>query len=131
MTGQAMGRGKVMAQQPAQRVLRGGRRQNAQPVLQQRGLADLHILILLGVIFLVPVAMTSWFLAQKQGEEITFAELEIAGAQYSGTLREVARNAGKHRMALRAAGQGDATAREGLGKLSAAVKRSVAAVDAL
>jgi methyl-accepting chemotaxis protein len=98
----------------------------AQFAPRQRGLADLHILILLGLIFLVPVAITSWFLAQKQREEIIFAELEIAGAQYTGALREVARNAGKHRVALRGAAAGDAIA-----KLSAEVKRSVAAVEAL
>jgi twitching motility protein PilJ len=128
LSGISVVRGQVMAQQTAQpatqSVLHSGARQGAP---RQRGLADLHILILLGVIFLVPVAITSWFLAQKQREEITFAELEVAGAQYTGALREVARNAGKHRMALRGAAPGDAA----VGKLSAVVKRSVAAVDAL
>ena len=129
MTGQSVVRGQVMAQQCALKC--SGRQTVRRSVTWQRGLADLHILILLGVIFLVPVAITSWFLAQKQREEITFAELEIAGAQYTGALREVARNVGKHRMALRGAASGDAAAREGLGKLSAAVKRNIAAVDAL
>ena len=129
MTGQSVVRGQVMAQQCALKC--SGRQAVRRSVTWQRGLADLHILILLGVIFLVPVAITSWFLAQKQREEITFAELEIAGAQYTGALREVARNVGKHRMALRGAAPADAAAREGLGKLSAAVKRNIAAVDGL
>ena len=87
----------------------------------QRGLSDLNILILLGAIFLVPVAITSWFLVQKQRAEITFAEYEIAGSQYHVALRDVARSIARHRVAPR----------EGVAKLTAEVKGKLAAVDAL
>ena len=49
-------------------------------VLRQRGLTDLKILILLGVIFLVPVAVSSWFLAQKQLSEIAYVQQEMTRA---------------------------------------------------
>jgi twitching motility protein PilJ len=91
----------------------------------------LHILILLGVIFLVPVAITSWFLVQKYHDEITFAGREIVGVQYHGALREVMRGVGKQRMATRGAAQGDSAAREGMAKLLADVKSKIVAVDAL
>jgi hypothetical protein len=69
----------------------------------QRGLADLQILILLGVIFLVPVAITTWFLVQKQRDEIASAEKEIVGAQYTAALRTLSQSAGHHRLAGRRA----------------------------
>ena len=88
---------------------------------RQRGLADLNILILLGVIFLVPVAITTWFLVQKQRDEIAFAEREIVGAQYTGALRALMQSAGRHR----------AAARDGSATPSAEVKGNITAVDAL
>ena len=54
---------------------------------RQRGLADVNILILLGVIFLVPVVITTWFLIQKQHEEIAASEKNVAVAEYVVTLR--------------------------------------------
>jgi methyl-accepting chemotaxis protein len=89
--------------------------------LRQRGLADLNILILLGVIFLVPVAISSWFLVQKQRDEIAFAERELIGAQYTGALRAVMQGAAKHRMA----------ARDGAARPTAEVKSALTAVDAV
>ncbi|MEQ1774753.1 MAG: methyl-accepting chemotaxis protein, partial [Burkholderiales bacterium] len=81
----------------------------------------MQILILLGVIFLVPVAITTWFLVQKQRDEIASAEKEIVGAQYTAALRALSQNVGRHRSA----------GREGLAKFSADVKKNVAAIDAL
>ena len=86
----------------------------------QRGLADLNILILLGVIFMVPVAITTWFLIQKQRDEISFAERELAGAQYTGALRTLMQSSGKYR----------AAARDGSARPAAEVKSGIAAVDA-
>ncbi len=91
------------------------------PMPRQRGLADLNILILLGVIFLVPVAITTWFLEQKQRDEIAFAEREIVGAQYTGALRALMQSTGKHR----------AAARDGGARPTDEVKGNVAAVDAV
>ena len=91
------------------------------PMPRQRGLADLNILILLGVIFLVPVAITTLFLVQKQRDEIAFAEREIVGAQYTGALRALMQSTGKHR----------AAARDGSARPAAEVKGNIAAVDAL
>ena len=54
---------------------------------RQRGMADVNILMLLGVIFLVPVVLTTWFLVQKQRNEIAVVEQEIAVAEYVGALR--------------------------------------------
>ena len=54
---------------------------------RQRGMADVNILMLLGVIFLVPVVLTTWFLMQKQRNEIAVVEQEIAVAEYVGALR--------------------------------------------
>jgi len=109
----------------------GGVRRPARRRLWQSGLADLQILILLGVIFLVPVAITTWFLVQKQREEISSAEKEIVGAQYTATLRLLVQNTGRHRTASRALQQGDMAAREGLVKLTGEVKKNLAVVDAL
>ena len=92
---------------------------NAMP--RQRGLADLHILILLVVIFLVPVAITSWFLVQKQRDEILFAEREIVGAEYTSALRTLMQSAGKHRAAARA----------GNARPTGEVKASINAIEAL
>ena len=100
-------------------------------VSRQRGLSDLSILMLLGVIFLIPVAITSLFLVQKQREEIVFAEKEIAGSQYFDALREVMRSAGKYRAATRGVAQTDAAARENIARLVTEVKGKIAAVDAL
>ena len=88
---------------------------------RQRGLADLHILVLLGVIFLVPVVITTWLLVQKQRDEIASAEKSIVGAQYTGALRVLSQNAGKHRV----------VSRDGVATVTAEIKKSVAAVDAL
>ena len=122
MMGQTRVRRQVVARQhPFPAGVRGAPLSASHSASHQRGLADLHILILLGLIFLVPVAITSWFLVQKQQDEIAFAEREIAGAQYTVALNEVARNAGRHRVA----------ARDAAGKLPAALKSSMAAVDAL
>ena len=85
----------------------------------QRGLADLQILILLGVIFLVPVAITTWFLVQKQRDEIASAEKEIVGAQYTAALRTLSRSAGRYR----------ATSRDA--KLAETVKSNIAGIDRL
>ena len=85
----------------------------------QRGLADLQILILLGVIFLVPVAITTWFLVQKQRDEMASAEKEIVGAQYTAALRTLSLSAGRYR----------ATSREA--RLADAVKSNIAAIDRL
>ncbi len=106
-----------MGIQQATRVAQGNKPANA----RQRGLADLNILILLGVIFLVPVAITSWFLVQKQRDEIAFAERELVGAQYTGVLRPLMQSAGKHR----------AAARDGVARPTAEVKSAIAAVDAV
>ena len=54
---------------------------------RQRGMADVNILMLLGVIFLVPVVLTTWFLVQKQRNEIAVVEQEIGVAEYVGALR--------------------------------------------
>ena len=89
--------------------------------LWQRGLADLQILVLLGVIFLVPVAMTTWFLVQKQRDEIASAEKAIIGAQYTAALRTLSQNAVRHRVSPR-----DAHA-----KLAAEIKKTVGTVDTL
>ena len=106
-----------MGIQQATRVAQGNKPANA----RQRGLADLNILILLGVIFLVPVAITSWFLVQKQRDEIAVAERELVGAQYTGVLRPLMQSAGKHR----------AAARDGVARPTAEVKSAIAAVDAV
>ncbi len=88
----------------------------------QRGVADLHILILLGVIFLLPVAVSTWFLLQQQREEIALAERELVGAQYAGALRALEHSSGRYRAAARA---GTAA------KLAAEVNGRVSAVEAL
>lgn len=106
-----------MGIQQATRVAQSNTPANA----RQRGLADLNILILLGVIFLVPVAITSWFLVQKQRDEIAVAERELVGAQYTGVLRPLMQSAGKHR----------AAARDGVARPTAEVKSAIAAVDAV
>lgn len=90
----------------------------------QRGLSDLNILVLLGVIFLIPVVITSWFLVQKQRSEIVLAERAAAGSRYYGALRDVARSVAAYRTT-------GATAREGLAKQAADVKSKLAAVDAM
>ncbi len=87
----------------------------------QRGLADLRILILLGVIFLVPVAITTWFLVQKQRDEIASAEKEIVGAQYTAALRTLSQSVSRHRL----------TARDSGAKAAEAVQKHLAAIDAL
>jgi len=107
----------MMGIQQATRVAQSNKPANA----RQRGLADLNILILLGVIFLVPVAITSWFLVQKQRDEIAFAERELVGAQYTGVLRPLMQSAGKHRAATR----------DGVARPTAEVKSAIAAVDAV
>lgn len=50
----------------------------ARPGSKQRGLSDLHILILLVVIFLVPIAIASWFLVQHQGADAASAQQALA-----------------------------------------------------
>ena len=90
--------------------------------IAQRGLADLNILILLGVIFLVPVAISTSFLVQKQQEEIAFAEREIVGAQYAGALRALEQSSGRYRAATRAGAAA---------KLAAEVNSRISAVEAL
>ncbi len=74
------------------RSARGG-----QAAMRQRGLADLNVLILLGVIFLVPVAISSWFLVQKQRDEIALAEQEVMISDYAGALRGVVQALGRER----------------------------------
>ena len=96
----------------------------------QRGLADLNILILLGVIFLVPVVISTWFLVQKQRESISWAERDVISAQYTTALRKVMQNADKHRLAARATAQGDAAARDALAKVTNEVKSAMTAADA-
>ncbi len=85
----------------------------------QRGLADLQILILLGVIFLVPVAITTWFLVQKQRDEMASAQKEIVGAQYTAALRTLSQNAVRHRLAGRDSKLGDA------------IKKTITEIDTL
>jgi len=91
-----------------------GRSNRHARVTQQRGLSDLNILILLGMIFLIPVVITAWFLVQKQHSDIVLAERAMAGSQYYGALREVARSVAAYRTT-------GATARDGLARQSADV----------
>ena len=120
MKGSAMGRGDGMGNAaPVPGHARPARRSAAAAL--QRGLSDLHILILLGVIFLVPVVITSWFMLQRQAAEIGMVDRELAGVQYVEALREVSRGVAQHRLAPR----------EGAAKATAEVKARIAAVDAL
>jgi len=121
MTGQPIARGNVMAKQMTMKRVGHQSAVRRTPARRQRGLSDLNILILLGVIFLVPVVITSWFLVQKQRSEITFAEREVAGSQYHSALRELARSVVRHR----------AAARDGTAKQAVEVNGKIAAVDAL
>jgi methyl-accepting chemotaxis protein len=107
------------AWRPTQQSLR--RQENCRRGFWQRGLADLQILILLGVIFLVPVAITTWFLVQKQRDEIASAEKEIVGAQYTAALRMLSQSVARHRLG----------ARDGTAKNPEDVRKNVAEVDAL
>lgn len=50
----------------------------ARPGSKQRGLSDLHMLILLVVIFLVPIAIASWFVLRHQGVDAASAQQALA-----------------------------------------------------
>src|SRR5689334_6455670 len=62
-----------------------------------RKLGDLHALVLIGAMFMLPIGLLSYDMLQEHDKQITFAEKELRGADYVAALREMQQQLLRHR----------------------------------
>ena len=74
----------------------------------RRAFGDLQTLILIGVLFMIPVVLVSYFLVREENRLISFAEGELRGAAYSTALRDFQQLTLSHRGAIDRVLKGDA-----------------------
>ena len=95
------------------------------------GSGGLQILALIGLVFMVPLGVTTYFLAQEQHEQIVFAEKELGGAQYASALRDFSQLVLTHRGIVRRILQGEEAARPAQVKTAAGMRKAISGIDAV
>ncbi len=116
---------------PVGRLFCGWRPDIPLPVLRRLNVG--HKLALIGLVFTIPLALTTWFLVREQSIKIDFAQRESWGVEYLRPLARLQPALWEHRMAQRALLAGDRSAADAEARSSRRVEaalKDLRAVDA-
>ncbi len=101
------------------------------PGQQKRRLSDLQTLILIGILFMVPIVLVSYFLVREENRQINFAQKELRGATFYTVLGDLQQLMLSHRGAMDRVLEGDAAQKPIQADLLAKVKAKIVEIHAL
>jgi methyl-accepting chemotaxis protein len=94
-------------------------------------LGDLQALVLIGAIFMMPIALLTYDVIDEHNKQIRFAEKELRGAEHAAVLRDMQQQLLRHRGLVDRVLGGENSELAGQAAARATLRKTITALDAL
>ena len=94
-------------------------------------LGDLQALVLIGAIFMMPIALLTYDVIEEHNKQIRFAEKELRGAEHAAVLRDMQQQLLRHRGLVDRVLGGENSELAGQAAARATLRKTITALDAL